>query len=222
MTASKIGDNRLCWREIGIAGDNSCELLTGYVHCRNCPQYSNLGRTLLDREMPEEYRREVSAELAAATAAVTEETVSVLVFRVGPEWFALRTSVLHEVAASQKAYAVPFRSGSLLAGLVNVNGELLLCVLLEAVLGLPVKEKSVPGDKPRLCVVGDGHERFAFTVDEILGVRRVACGQLRTVPVTLAKAPSAQVDSCFELDGRHIGLIDERRLFHSLDRDLRW
>ena len=54
-----------CWREIGIAGDRSCELLSDYVHCRNCPQYSNLGRTLFDREMPGDYRREVSEELAA-------------------------------------------------------------------------------------------------------------------------------------------------------------
>ena len=94
MTNRNIGNDHLCWSEIGIEGDRSCEALSRYVHCRNCPEYSNLGRTLLDREMPEDYRREVSEELAAATTASATDTVSVVVFRIGSEWFALRTGVL--------------------------------------------------------------------------------------------------------------------------------
>ena len=222
MTSANQGVDYLCWHEIGIAGDRSCELLNRYVHCRNCPQYSNLGRTIFDREMPVDYRREASEELAAASTAVAEDSLSVLVLRVGPEWFALRSLVFHEVAAHQKAYVLPFRSGALLAGLVNINGELLLCISLEAALGLPVEGKVNAGGRPRLCVVGNGRERFAFGVDEILDVRRVPRAQLRPVPVTLAKSPSAQTASCFELDGRNIGLIDEQRLFDSLDRSLRW
>ena len=222
MTSVNRAEDYLCWGEIGIAGDRSCEVLSRYVHCRNCPQYSNRGRTLFDREMPDDYRREVSEELAAATAAVVEATVSVLVLRVGSEWFALRSLVFHEITAYQKAYVLPFRSGTLLAGLVNINGELLLCVSLEAALGLPAEEKTKPGGRPRLCVVGNGRERFAFGVDEILGVRRVSCARLRPVPVTLAKSPSAQTASCFELDDHNVGLIDEQRLFNSLDRSLRW
>ena len=222
MANADIGNDPMCWREIGMAGDRSCELLSRYVHCQNCPQYSNLGRTLFDREMPEDYRREVSEELAAATTASTEDTVSVVVFRIGSEWFALRSVVFHEIAASQRAYVLPFRSGGVLAGIVNVNGELLLCVSLQAALGLPSEEKKELGGRPRLCVVGAGHERFAFGVNEILGARRVSRASLQAVPVTLAKSPAAQTAWCFELDGLNIGLIDEKRFFESLDRSLRW
>ncbi|MGB7589668.1 MAG: chemotaxis protein CheW, partial [Terriglobia bacterium] len=174
MTDRNIGNDQMCWREIGIAGDRSCEALDRYVHCRNCPQYSDLGRTLLDREMPEDYRREVSEELAAATTASAEDTISVVVFRIGSEWFALRTFVFHEIAVSQKAYVLPFRSGGVLAGMVNVNGELLLCVSLQAALGLPSEEKAELGGRGGLCVAGTSRERFAFEVNEILGVRRVS------------------------------------------------
>ena len=222
MTSANQGGDYLCWREIGIAGDRSCELLSRHVHCRNCPQYSAIGRSLFDREMPDDYRREISEELATASAEVVEDTVSVLVLRVGSEWFALRSLVFQEITAYQKPYVLPFRSGALLAGLANVNGELLLCISLEAALGLPAEEKKKSGGRPRLCVVGNGRERFAFGVDEILGVRRVPRDQLCPVPVTLAKSPSAQTASCFELDGHDIGLIDEQRLFDSLDRSLRW
>jgi chemotaxis-related protein WspD len=222
MTNRNIGNDHLCWSEIGIEGDRSCEALSRYVHCRNCPEYSNLGRTLLDREMPEDYRREVSEEMAAAITASAVDTVSVVVFRIGSEWFALRTDVFHEIAVSQKAYVLPFRSGGVLAGMVNVNGELLLCLSLQAALGLPSEEKAELGGRPRLCVVGTGRERFAFGVNEILGVRRVSRARLRTVPVTLAKSPSAQTAWCFELNDRNVGLIDEEKLFNSLDRSLRW
>jgi chemotaxis-related protein WspD len=222
MTGENQAGNYLCWREIGITGDRSCKLLSGYVHCRNCPQYSALGRTLFDREIPDDYRREVMEELAAATAAVVEETASVLVLRVGSEWFALPTQVFQEISAGQKPYVLPFRSGALLAGLVNVNGELLLCISLEAALGLSSEEKTRPIGRPRLCVVVNGRERFAFGVDEILGVRHVPRARLQQVPATLAKSPSALTTSCFEVDGHNVGLIDEQRLLNSLDRSLRW
>lgn len=222
MTNTSQGGDYLCWQEIGIAGDRSCELLGRYVHCHNCPQYSSVGRTLFDREMPADYRREVTEELAAAAAVVVEETESVLVLRVGSEWFALRTQVFQEISAYQNPYVVPFRTGALLAGLVNVNGELLLCISLEAALGLSSEEKTKLAGRPRLCVMRSGGERFAFAVDEILGVRRVSCSSLQPVPVTLAKSPSAQIVSCFEVNGYNVGLIDEQRLFNSLDRSLRW
>ena len=212
----------MCWREIGIAGDRTCNLLSSYVHCRNCPQYSAVGRTLFDREMPANYRTQVSEELAVAVAAAAEESESVLVLRVGPEWFALRTQVFQGISAYQKPYTVPFRSGALLAGLVNVNGELLLCISLGAALGLSSEVSAGHSGEPRLCVVGNDHERFAFGVDQILGVRRVPRALMQAVPVTLAKSPSAQAISCFEVDGHSVGLIDEQRLFTSLDRSLQW
>jgi chemotaxis signal transduction protein len=106
--------------------------------------------------------------------------------------------------------------------MVNVNGELLLCVSLQAALGLPSEENKEPGVRPRLCIVGAGRERFAFGVNEILGVRRVSRSSLQKVPVTLSKSPSAQTGWCFELEGRHVGLIDEDKFFNSLDRSLRW
>ena len=207
MTNTKADNDYLCWREIGIAGDGSCNLLSEYVHCRNCPQYSAIGRTLFDREMPADYRREVSEELAAAAAAVAEESESLLILRVGSEWFALRTQVFQEISTYQKPYVVPFRSRSLLAGLVNINGELLLCISLEAALGLLPDSRTETAGRPRLCVVGNGHERFAFSVDEVLGVRRVPSGGMQPVPATLAKAPSAQGPSFFEFGEHNVGLV---------------
>jgi chemotaxis-related protein WspD len=212
----------MCWYEVGMAGDRSCEKLGHFVHCRNCPEYSNLGRTLLDRPVPEDYRQEMSEELAVAATQPAGDMVSVVVFRLGPEWFALRTGVFHEIANLQPAYALPFRSGGVLAGMVNVNGELLLCVSLPAVLGLAKEEKKEAAKVPRLCVVDMARKRVAFGVDEVLGVRRVPQADLKKAPATLARAQGAQTQWCLESDGHSVGLIDEEKLFDSLDRSLRW
>lgn len=222
MTGTDQDGNHFCWDKIGIAGDRSCKLLIEYVHCRNCPHYSVLGRTLFDREMPEDYRHEVSLEIAPQPTAAVEEMESLLVLRIGSEWFALRTPVFDEISPYEKPYTLPFRSGALLAGLVNVDGELLLCISLEAALGLQPEEKTNPSERSRICVVGNGSERFAFAADEILGVRRVPRAALQAVPVTLAKSPSAQASSCFQVDGHNVALIDEQRLFSSLRRSLQW
>ncbi len=215
-------DKLLCWRVIGTEGDRSCPELRKHVHCRNCPKYSMLGRTLFDREMPEDYRREVSEDLAAEKATRQQESISVLIFRLASEWFALRSVVFHEIADDQLPYRLPFRRGGMLAGLANVNGELLLYVSLDRILEVEREGAVETRNKPRLCVVGAGRDRYAFRADEILGVRRIPASVLQTVPATLAKSPTAQTGYCFEFDQRNVGLIDEKKLFETLDGSLRW
>lgn len=215
-------DKLLCWREIGTEGDRSCPELQQHVHCRNCPKYSMLGRTLFDREMPEDYRREVSELLAAAKAAKQEEAVSVLVFRLASEWFAMRSVVFHEIVDDQPPYHLPFRCDGMLGGLANVNGELLLYISLARILEVGPEETAPAKGKPRLCVVSTGRERYAFKADDVLGVRRVARSKFQAVPATLSKSPTAQTAYCFEIDTLHVGLIDEQRLFETLDGSLRW
>src|SRR2546422_8139227 len=46
-----------CWNKIGVYGNSSCNELPQFVHCRNCPVYSHAGAQLLNRELPDGYRR---------------------------------------------------------------------------------------------------------------------------------------------------------------------
>src|SRR5205823_3279707 len=60
---------------------------------------------------------------------------SVVIFRLGQEWLALPVGVLIEVTNPRRVHRVPHRGG-VLAGLVNIRGELHLCVHLDQVLGI--------------------------------------------------------------------------------------
>ncbi len=210
-----------CWRGIGTAGDGTCERLAEVIHCRNCSQYSRAGRELFDRPPSPALLEEWNASLSTPKDSAKPGTVSAVVFRLNAEWFALRTALFAEVAEQRAPHTVPFRTGATFAGLVNVNGELILCVSLAHLLGVS-ESGGAPPLRPRTCVVSRERERVAFSVDEVLGVRRVDEAALKPAPVTVSRSPAALTASLFECDGRTVGLLDEEKLFSTLGRRLAW
>jgi Chemotaxis signal transduction protein len=130
-----------CWNQIGVDGDRSCVQLKTVIHCRNCPIYSAVGRSLLEREAPSEYLQEWTEILAktqpdstqnsvVGTVIRSSETLSIMVFRLGEEWLALPVRLLQEVTQPCIIHTLPHRSDDLFLGLVNIRGEILLCISL--------------------------------------------------------------------------------------------
>ncbi len=73
-----------------------------------------------------------------------------------------------------------------------------------------------------MCVLVHDHERVAFPVDEVLGVRRLDEAALAPTPSTVAQAPDTLTSSMFDCDGRGVGLLDEEKLFAALARCMSW
>ena len=211
--------DRLCWREEGIAGRGDCPRLAEVIHCRNCPEYARIGRMLFERAAPEDLGRETAELLAIPEQEAVGETVSLLVFRLGEERFALKAVLFQEVAPARPVHRIPLRRGPVLLGLVNVSGELLPCVSAAAALGLPAGPPK-HGLKTRLCVIGRPENRFAFFVDEALAIRRVPAQEFHAPPATVANAPAAKSAALFHLDGKEIAVLDEERVLESLSRSL--
>lgn len=213
-----------CWRTIGISGDKSCPELVTFIHCRNCPVLAEAARTFFDRNPPAGYLdawREILEEPAAA--AETENT-SVLVFRLGTEWFALPAAVLVEVTTPRPLHRIPHRAGGGLAGLVNIRGQLQLCMSLHALLGLSGGPQAAAATSTesaaRFLVVertGDvGVERWVLGVDEVAGVHRVTRSAIRAVPSTVSQAHARCSTALFEWQERTVGLLDGGRVFAGL------
>jgi chemotaxis-related protein WspD len=214
-----------CWRRIGVSGDRSCPELETYVHCRNCPVLAEAARTFFDREPPEGYLEEWSRILAEPEVVADPDALSVLIFRLGPEWLALPTTTLVEITTVRPLHRVPHRTAGVLEGLVNIRGQLQLCVSLPALLGL---EQRQPGVEPaaagpcdaRLLVVDRGDApggRWVCRVDEVGGVQRVVRSTLRAVPSTVSHANSRFCQALFEWQERTVGLLDEGRVCAGLD-----
>lgn len=215
-----------CWRVIGVAGDRSCPELQAFVHCRNCPVLADAARSFFDRAAPEGYLDSWRAILEEPAAAEEVADTSVLVFRVGHEWLSLPTGALVEVTPFRTLHSVPHRSGTPLAGIVNIRGQLQLCVSLHAVLGLPggPRPTAAPDERDdqssRLIVLertsGQNSERWVVGVDEVAGVHRVGRADLRPVPSTVSQAAARCSSALFGWQDRTVALLDEVRLFDAL------
>jgi chemotaxis-related protein WspD len=223
----KPGDGD-CWNHIGISGDRSCPELTTFIHCRNCPVFAAAARAFFDRPAPEGYLSGWSRWLAKSAgqdagdedggeeeneALSHEEKVSALIFRLGPEWLAFRTHTVAEVTTPRPVHRVPHRTNAVFLGLVNLQGQVQLCVSLHGLLGVAVA--STPA---RMVVLRDRNraESWAFAADQVLGVQHVPRGRLRGVPSTLVNPTVGFSQAVLSWKDRSIGLLDEDRVFAAL------
>ena len=216
-----------CWNRIGFKGDRSCGELPKFGHCHNCPVFAAAAERLFARPLPDACVAERGARFERARPS--GPTLAVLVFRVGEEWLALDDSVLIEVGEPRVVHRVPHRREQLLRGLVNVRGELQLCVSLAELLGLtptqaagdrrrnpagcwwPSKSKAAGpgggrsrGRSPRTAGTADRHPRHGRSRQAVVRARRV----LGRRP---ASGPAGCRLACFARCSRQAGELPEER-----------
>jgi chemotaxis-related protein WspD len=219
-----------CWRRIGVWGDSSCPELTKLVHCHNCPVFATAGRRFLDAPSPEGYVEEWTDRLIAPAEQAATDLRSVVIFRVGREWLALRVQVLVEVTHLRQVHRVPHRAG-LLGGLVNIRGELHLCVHLGQLLGIALESDGAAArvnngtggssSRRRLMVVRRESDAWVFPVDEIDQVHRFSGAELTAAPATLGRSSQRLTQGVFAWRERSIGYLDDARLFQVLRARIR-
>jgi chemotaxis-related protein WspD len=228
-----------CWNRIGVRGDHSCPELQEHAHCRNCPVQRAVAVELLAHSVPDDYAA-VWTELVSRPVQQTDRnTASSVIFRVGTEWLALPAAAIQEVANLRPVHRVPHRTSGVLQGVVNVRGELTICVSLARVLGLEHQAAPAPsaaaaaaaatasGGKsaaavahPRLLVIRRKELRAACPVDDVHGVHRYAPASLSSVPSTLAKAGTRYSRALLAWRDQTVGVLDEELLFAALRRGM--
>ena len=209
-----------CWKRIGTWGDRSCGELTKHVHCRNCPVYSASASRLLNAEVSDDYLVDHARHYAQAKRSVQPGARSAVVFRLAGEWLALSTAVFREVAPLRPVHSLPHRRDRVVTGLVNVRGELLVCVSLAGALGRPDSAGVPTGAAARLAVVSREGDRFVFPAEEIAGLCRFNDSDLTPVPATLAHAQAAYTRGILMWRDHPVGVLDDQLLFYTLNRSL--
>ncbi len=216
-----------CWSTIGVWGaeDEKCPRLDDVLHCRNCDVYSNAGRSLLTRAIPEDYQDYWTSLLAKEQTRKSHDSLSIVVFRLGDEWLGLPTITIKEISEIRPVHGIPNSQSSVVKGLVNVRGELKLWVSMGRLLSV---DKGGDSDTTvlrknfleRLVIFVKDGEQFVFPVSEIIGTHRIWKENIREVPATAANSIYSHLAGLFELEGRHVGLLDQELLFNSLQRNL--
>ncbi|MEZ2239567.1 chemotaxis protein CheW [Microcoleus sp.] len=217
-----------CWNQIGIAGDRTCRQLKKYIHCRNCPVYSDGGRSLLEQKLPLGYLDEWT-QVLRSTPEVTNpktstHTISVGIFRLRDEWLALPAALFKEVTQLSVTHTLPHRSNPILIGLVNIRGELQLCISLTALLGLETADSHRKNVSlvvyERMVVVEKEGSRWVFVVDEMHGIHRINLEELRNVPATVSKVPQTYTKGIITWQGQNVCYLNDDLLFDSLNNKI--
>jgi chemotaxis-related protein WspD len=100
--------------------------------------------------------------------------------------------------------------------MINIRGELHLCVRLDLLLGVSRTEEEDRNDSARLIVIRRESEGWVFAADEVDQVHRWPLGDLVSTAPTLSRALSRLSRGVFSNRGRSIGLLDDPRLFQVL------
>lgn len=200
-----------CWRVIGVqGGDQSCERLIEVLHCRNCPIYAAAARQLLDRESPEDESTERAVEQRRAASSHTA-----LVFRLGQQWLGLPPTLVAEVAGNPPVRRLAHRTDGRIEGVVNVRGELRLCVSLIELLGLGRRDDG--GATARLVIVEHESGPLAFRCDEVRGLLPYSDDATEPPPDTLRSPLDDCVRAMMPSASGHVALLDA----HAVTRLLR-
>jgi len=186
-----------------------------------------IARTLLDRPLPPKYRAEWARHFASQKpidAGCETERAAAVIFRIGEEWLALSTAVFLEVAEPRRVHTLPHRRNEVVRGIVNVRGELLVCVSFATLLGIDKTAAAERGDQSlhfeRMAVIGGAQGRIAFSVHEVHGIHPYESGALSPVPGTVGQAGSSFTSAMLAWQGRMVGLLDDTRLLDAIDRSL--
>lgn len=214
-----------CWNQIGVWGDRKCDELKKVIHCRNCMVYSSAAAQLLGKELPPGYLEGWTTEFAVEQSVESRQMQAALLFRIGAEWLALSPGNLQEIVEGRPIHSVSRGRNSSLLGLVNIRGELVICVALDRLLGLEkgaaAKSSSKQALSRRMVVAGREGSRIVFPVEEVHGIHRFNPSALKAVPSTVAKAQATYFKGIILWQDKSVAILDDQLLFNTLDGGLR-
>ncbi|MGA1263186.1 MAG: chemotaxis protein CheW [Prochlorothrix sp.] len=213
-----------CWNKIGVVGDHTCPQLQQVIHCQNCSVYSAAGRSLLERNAPPGYLEDWQQVLGETKTEPKKRAIeadpgstltqTLIIFRLGQETLAFPVALLQRVMSPEVIHRVPHRQNSVLLGLVNVRGEILLCLSLAALLSIAATPNPPAQTlaKARWLVMGEAGQPWVTPVDEIYGIHRVQTPSLEAPPIVVTQTTVAYTRGIVSWQGGKATVLDSDRL----------
>ncbi len=182
--------------------------------------------TLLDRDISETELLENTRWVSQPVLATKRCDRRILLFMISGELLAVPATGVSRVIAPIPVARIPHRSNSVVRGLGSVGGELVLVADLANLLQLPPPvETSRPEatKRRRMIVVGPERDRWAFQVDDSLGVDSFDQSTFLSPPITIEQAVVHYADAIVpvsrdERGDRYATLLDIQSLISNLRR----
>ncbi len=215
-----------CWNRIGVWAriDSRCPELERVIHCHNCDVFSRASRGILEQDLSDEYQQEWTEVFARKQQqSQRSELNSVVIFRLGEEWFSLPSKLVDEVTRMKPIHRLPHTNNGVVKGLINIRGELKICVSLGEILGLDKSSMAMADGHivfDRIIIAHSDAGQFVFPVSEVHGIHHYQDDDLGGVPVTVSKATATYSLGVLKWKDGHVACLDHELLFYSLNKKL--
>ena len=210
-----------CWNSIGVKGDRSCPKLSDAIHCHNCDVFADAARAFLDRPAPLDYLAEVTDSLTRNPELKSAQAVSVVLFEVGEQLFAIDTKAVVEVTSPCRPHRVSHRNGRIFSGIVNIHGQLELCCSLSGLLHIEARGTAGAKSSARMLLVEHDGLRWSFDVDRVHGVHRFEPLDVTPIPATSQQDAASYMQNVLRFGDRRAGQLDLAKTFRALESSLR-
>jgi chemotaxis-related protein WspD len=171
---------------------------------------------LLDRPLGDEDLREQTERVASPVAAQQEAVVRLMLVRLGDERLALPAADVARVRGDVAVHRIPHRSGNVIRGVCNIDGEIVLAASLDRLLQVGTPPSPTDGARRTVVIESDGG-RWAFLVDAVDGIEPVEKAALRPLPTTVEHALVHYARAIVPLEDGQATLLDTARLATGLE-----
>lgn len=176
---------------------------------------------LLDKTPNSTYVQEWTDILSHERGSVHLKAVqSILLFKIGNECLALKTSVVKEVIGMRLIRVIPHLTDGILNGIINLRGQLALCIALEKVLQIDTPSIDNSNNTSKMISIGLNDSNWVFIADEVFGIHLIYEGDITNTPVTVAKSTANYLKGIISIENKTASLLDEELLFYSLEKRL--
>lgn len=216
-----------CWNSIGVWGREKprCPLLEDVIHCQNCEKYITAGRNALQRKLGHEDESSIAYSNEPNETVDNRELSTVMIIRIGDEWFALPSNLCEHVSEERPVHSIPHLNNQIIKGLVNISGENQLCFSLGSILGIKASEDTHTGNRRQLynclIVLMFNNKRYVFPVSEFRGLHKYQNSEITNVPSTVRANTASFLTGIISWDGLNIGCINTDVLFKKIERNIK-
>ena len=149
-------------------------------------------------------------------AALEEETLQIIVFRLSQEWYGVEIRKVKEVIRVPKITYLP-SSPEYIAGIVNLRGNILSVTDLKRIFGLPHEE---PTEKTRIIAVELGILETGLLVDEVIESIEVPLSKIEPSLLTIPSEGAKYIEGQCKVDNKLIGLVSVQKVLERRGEDV--
>lgn len=166
-------------------------------------------RATREREVMDDVLRRRAESLAQTQGEeATREARSLLLFRLGEEWYAFPVEGVREIYTDYVVTRIP-RVPEFILGVVNVRGEIVSVTDLGTMMRVPSRTQHEPDEMlPSAIIVADESCVTAVVVDEIGDIAEVPFDAVEPALSTLDKTQAEFVAGSIYIEERLIGIVN--------------